>query len=73
MGCVDLKSTTGKEFAIESFIPHEGYKASTRLNDIAVVKLATFVAFNNPRKIRPACLWAVHDIDQTKTVASGEF
>lgn len=75
MGVTNLMATQGQtlsnDYPIESFISHESYRAKTKENDIAIVKLTKDVSFENPQQIRPACLWQDEEIGQEQTIATG--
>lgn len=75
MGVTHLMSThdqtPSNDYPIESFVSHENYRAKTKENDIAVVKLIRDVSFKNPKQIRPACLWQEEEIGQQQTIATG--
>lgn len=60
-----------EDYSIESFTRHENYNTRTKANDIAVIKLSTNVPFDNPQKIRPACLWQSDNIGQPTAIATG--
>lgn len=74
MGSLKLKSndrhSPAQDYDIEDFIVHEDYNRMTKQNDIALIKLKIPVDFSNHR-IRPACLWQSHNINQTYAIASG--
>lgn len=50
-------------------IRHPDYKAPSKYNDIALLKLDPRVEFNE--FIRPACLYTSDTFEVTKTVATG--
>lgn len=67
----NLKTSESKDYMIEKFIKHENYGRYTGENDIAVIKLSRDVSFNDPKNLRPACLWQTVNIPKTTAVASG--
>lgn len=68
---MNLETLSAKDYQIENFIDHPGYDSESKQNDIALVKLSRDVPFNEPLKIRPACLWTNVNINQAKVIATG--
>lgn len=60
---------TGIDVPVQEFIKHEQYSWKTKQNDIALVKLADTVKFNN--FLRPACLWQNNYVQVPKAIATG--
>lgn len=66
---LEEEDQVAQNYGIEIFINHENYNRTTKQNDIAVIKLAKNVNFND--RVRPACLWSSENIGQTKVIATG--
>ncbi|KAL4703495.1 hypothetical protein ACJJTC_011297 [Scirpophaga incertulas] len=65
-----MKKTTYPQVPIKQIHNHPDYKPPSRYNDIALIELASPVAFSGP--IRPACLWSRNDYaHHTKALATG--
>lgn len=54
---------------VDEIIVHDKYDKATKQNDIALVRLKTFVRFTN--FIRPACLKQQSNIEEAKALATG--
>lgn len=57
------------DYKVDDMIRHPNYKLKKKYYDIALIRLATEVAFS--KYIRPACLWQSANVNSTKSVAIG--
>lgn len=57
------------DVAVDEIVVHENYDKMSKQNDIALVRLKTFVRFTN--LIRPACLQQQSNNEEAKALATG--
>lgn len=73
LGDLDLKSDKDgaqpEDYGIEEFVKHPEYKARTKYNDVALVKLGRTVQFS--QMVRPACLYQSMNVKEQKLIATG--
>lgn len=71
VGLIHLKASDPhvQDIVVSERIPHPKYSAKTKYNDIALLKLAENIKFNE--YVRPACLNTENDLKWTTALASG--
>lgn len=57
------------DISVDDIIIHPNYISTSKYNDIALIRLAQIVKFNN--HIRPACLYNNDNIYSTRATATG--
>lgn len=65
----DSDQAEPQNFEIERLIIHPEYLASSRYNDIALIKINKNARFN--KFVRPACIWQTDNINSTRAIATG--